>query len=921
MEYKEALDLISDAEVFDFLGVELDETLIHFLATRDSRTSDLEIVQFSDIAIKVNRLGKRQLRHLIITNKSIYNFVPYIYSKCQREIPLHDLDAIVLSETSDEIVFKVIGDYDYHFKLVKRADLCEIIQRHHVKASDRALVFVMLGESNLYNVRTTKTGLSNESIDSSITEIRNSETNSKTVDDVEAKKKRKSFKLARGFTFRKKSQENDFSDQITMQSVSTHQKELAIALTESKEDGKDTNQASGWLCKKGSSKSSAWKRRYFILRSPNLLYFAPRTKGSTMIKSGKIRRIIRTDVNDQDLDWIVYDKDLLEKFLSFCTAHPQGVLVLFYLETLKFKSLPVTSAEHFNLAKSIKDTYILESSKEILSLTKETRGAVVQVMSDAVTEKMIPGDIFDNCIKEVLPLIRSLILPAFSKHVMESMKDEEITIDHANDKKECPACLVRFGFTHFRHKCRQCLVNFCSDCTSLGTNSKGKICDICFFNVMYSTSYLFSYALRSRSRPLYLIADSEEEMSQWIHHLREAGSLGDSKTDVKIHYEGFLIQEDPSSRTWKKRYFVLQQDRLWSHEMELKGRLIVSSMSVHPAPSQKPTLDPKEGNYAGFESKTNFSSRFILSNAQRMVHLAADDEKDVEYWAESIVKANQISSKSHSDQTYELLDQVIGRHESSSDNAPIGFVTFVFTDIQDSTKIWAICPDEMDKALAIHDRIMRVFLQRFKGYEVKTEGDAFMVAFKHPIDAVNWCLAVQKALMESPWPEGLLMQEYATKEVDQEGKMIFCGLRVRMGIHCGDCNSRRNPITKRMDYFGSSVNRCARVADSAHGGQVIVTDSVIENINESQYDASLVKVNKLGEYSYKGIDGVVPVYQISSIELYSRLFPDLRIDHTEDSTSFEPKSLKHSKSIFCTAPPSMRGRRSFEVPSLARVDG
>jgi len=121
----------------------------------------------------------------------------------------------------------------------------------------------------------------------------------------------------------------------------------------------------------------------------------------------------------------------------------------------------------------------------------------------------------------------------------------------------------------------------------------------------------------------------------------------------------------------------------------------------------------------------------------------------------------------------------------------------------------------MNDALTAHDAIMRSLMRIFNGYEVKTEGDAFMVAFFNPNDAVAWCINVQRALLACPWPTALHSHPSSLRivSVDDPSKDVFAGLRVRMGVHCGEPSCRRNPVTGRMDYFGPVVNRAARVAD------------------------------------------------------------------------------------------------------------
>ena len=95
-------------------------------------------------------------------------------------------------------------------------------------------------------------------------------------------------------------------------------------------------------------------------------------------------------------------------------------------------------------------------------------------------------------------------------------------------------------------------------------------------------------------------------------------------------------------------------------------------------------------------------------------------------------------------------------------------VTFVFTDVQNSTKLWEAVPDAMNEGLEKHDLLLRELLKTYRGYEVKTEGDAFMVSFFTPSDAIMWCIAVQKQLLKIEWSEDLLAQPAASKAYAKE---------------------------------------------------------------------------------------------------------------------------------------------------------
>lgn len=164
---------------------------------------------------------------------------------------------------------------------------------------------------------------------------------------------------------------------------------------------------------------------------------------------------------------------------------------------------------------------------------------------------------------------------------------------------------------------------------------------------------------------------------------------------------------------------------------------------------------------------------------------------------------------------------------------PTGFVSLVFTDVRNSTQLWERMPIAMRVAIKEHNNIMRRNLRFFNGYEVKTEGDAFMVAFKSVLDALRWCMTVQLQLLEADWPEDVLESQdgQTIRDNNKSGdqKVLYRGLSIRMGLHCGAPVCELDPITRRMDYFGPMVNKTSRICSSAEGGQVLVSKDV-ENV-------------------------------------------------------------------------------------------
>ena len=129
-----------------------------------------------------------------------------------------------------------------------------------------------------------------------------------------------------------------------------------------------------------------------------------------------------------------------------------------------------------------------------------------------------------------------------------------------------------------------------------------------------------------------------------------------------------------------------------------------------------------------------------------------------------------------------------------------GTITFLFTDLEGSTRLWEQFPDAMQPALSRHDAILRGAIEASGGTVVKTTGDGVMAVFGGAVEAATASLVAQRGLIAEPWGE-------------------TGPLRVRMGIHCGQAEMRGG------DYFGPTVNRAARIMAAGHGGQVLLSAS------------------------------------------------------------------------------------------------
>ncbi len=169
---------------------------------------------------------------------------------------------------------------------------------------------------------------------------------------------------------------------------------------------------------------------------------------------------------------------------------------------------------------------------------------------------------------------------------------------------------------------------------------------------------------------------------------------------------------------------------------------------------------------------------------------------------------------------------------------PDGVVTFLFTDVEGSTRLWEEAPDTMMDALRQHDAVIEDAATQHDGVPVRPrgEGDSRFVVFRGASDAVAAAAAMQRGLTEIDW------------ETPRP-------LRVRASLHTGDADLQLG------DYYGSAVNRAARLRGIAHGGQTLMSGTTWELVQDGDLPDG-VTIRDMGEHRLKDLTRPEQVYQL-----------------------------------------------------------
>ena len=178
---------------------------------------------------------------------------------------------------------------------------------------------------------------------------------------------------------------------------------------------------------------------------------------------------------------------------------------------------------------------------------------------------------------------------------------------------------------------------------------------------------------------------------------------------------------------------------------------------------------------------------------------------------------------------------------------PRGHVTFLLTDIEDSTGLLGRLDDQYGSLLADIRRLVRAAV-RSGGHEVSVTGDDLFAVFEHAPAALDAAMAIQRAMHARAWPGGL-------------------DVRLRIGLHRG------RPALTDTGYVGLSVHAAARICFAAHGGQIVMSSAVRSAVPESP--AAGVSLRSLGIWRFRGLPEPLEMFQVDAADLETD-FPPLR---------------------------------------------
>ena len=203
---------------------------------------------------------------------------------------------------------------------------------------------------------------------------------------------------------------------------------------------------------------------------------------------------------------------------------------------------------------------------------------------------------------------------------------------------------------------------------------------------------------------------------------------------------------------------------------------------------------------------------------------------------------------------------------------PTGTVTFLFTDIEGSTRLWQLHPDAMKSALARHHVLLQRAIESNGGYVFQIIGDAFCAAFHTGSEGVAAALAAQRALITEPWGE-------------------TGPIRVRMAVHTGTVDVRVGEHKSGEYLSGLALSHTARLLSVAYGGQILVSTATQELVRDDM--PSRIELRDLGQHRLRDLTRAEHIFQVVAPDL-PHAFPALK--------SLETRSIRPAYALVVIVP-------------------
>ncbi|MBA3245595.1 MAG: adenylate/guanylate cyclase domain-containing protein [Actinobacteria bacterium] len=229
---------------------------------------------------------------------------------------------------------------------------------------------------------------------------------------------------------------------------------------------------------------------------------------------------------------------------------------------------------------------------------------------------------------------------------------------------------------------------------------------------------------------------------------------------------------------------------------------------------------------------------------------------------------------------------------------PGGTVTFVFTDVEGSTRLLQALGDRYGEVVRDHRRLVREGLGGAGGTEIDTQGDAFFFSFARASDAARGAVDAQRVLRNHGWPDG-------------------AEVRVRMGLHTGE------PSVGEEGYLGLDVVRAARISAAGHGGQILVSETTRALLGNVLPEG--VTVHDHGETQLKDLQHE-RIFELA-VDGGPASFPPLKTEAPKSPGDALAERIKRQveqdieRSFSDISPPTLTGRRAFSGPIIALLVG